>query len=345
LDFSSAGKNTLLWVAAKSGGDRWLAGSSWRRDRLVILCYHGVSAWDEHQWNPDLYISPGKLEERLQFLKSRGYTVLPLADAVERLQKGSLPRRAVAITFDDGFADYATTAWPLLKRYQVPATVYLTTYYSLRQLPIFRLACYYLLYLARNRMLEASAILGVDRPVSLASAQQRRELADLWQAKADAEGFSAAQKDEMVQHLAERLGLEYAALKKRRILHLMRPEEVTALARDGADIQLHTHRHRMPQDSALVTREIIDNRKALHEMTGYEATHLCYPNGEYHREQLDLLERLNVHSATTTVRGIATSKSHRLLLPRQLDNQHHTLSQFESWLSGIDEFVPKRTRP
>src|SRR5690606_11343941 len=50
------------------------------------------------------------------------FNVLPLAEAVERLEAGSLPARPASITFDDGYADNVTVALPILSRLQVPVT-------------------------------------------------------------------------------------------------------------------------------------------------------------------------------------------------------------------------------
>src|SRR6185503_7711413 len=82
-----------------------VAASAWRRQRLLVLCYHGVSLEDEHQWDPELYISPRALSRRLDALDRAHCAVLALDDAVERLYAGTLPARAVTITFDDAYYD------------------------------------------------------------------------------------------------------------------------------------------------------------------------------------------------------------------------------------------------
>lgn len=67
-----------------------VANSKWRRNRLLILCYHGISLEDEHQWRPAPYLAPQVLEQRLQTLRAMRCSVLPL-EALQRLEARELP--------------------------------------------------------------------------------------------------------------------------------------------------------------------------------------------------------------------------------------------------------------
>lgn len=120
-------KTALFTFANAAGVSRRFAETAWRCRRLMILCYHGVSLADEHEWNPTLYISPRTLTRRLDALRRLGCTVLSLPEAVDRLYAESLPQRAVVLTFDDGYYDFKAKALPLLEERRYPATVYVTT--------------------------------------------------------------------------------------------------------------------------------------------------------------------------------------------------------------------------
>src|SRR5437868_5337549 len=76
--------------------------SSRRKSRLLVIGYHGVSLADEHHWNPALFLSPENFRARMGTLKSWGCHVLDLDEALDLLYRGSLPERAVVLTFDDG---------------------------------------------------------------------------------------------------------------------------------------------------------------------------------------------------------------------------------------------------
>src|SRR6185436_11655546 len=99
----------------------------------------------------------------------------------------------------------------------------------------------------------------------------------------------------------------------------MSAREISELASQGVDIQLHTHRHRTPRERELFLREIEDNRKSIRNFTGKAASHFCYPSGDYDPAFLPWLKEAGVVSATTCETGLASRQCDPLLLPRMLD--------------------------
>ncbi|HMC27800.1 MAG TPA: hypothetical protein VKM56_08410, partial [Verrucomicrobiae bacterium] len=77
-------RRVTLHLLQNTGVFRLLRESEWRRQRLLILCYHGISLEDEHQWRPGLYMEPKTLEQRLRILRTGDYNVLPLGEALQR---------------------------------------------------------------------------------------------------------------------------------------------------------------------------------------------------------------------------------------------------------------------
>ena len=169
-------KLTILRALKGAGLFRLVADSSWRRDRLLILCYHGTSLEDEHRWRPALYLEPNRFEQRLQILKRDGYSVLPLAEGLQRLQSGTLPARSVALTFDDGTYDFYRQAYPLLKQFGFPATVYLTTYYMDCEVPVFGLITSYVLWKRRGVVISDGQDLGLAGSLDLRTEAGRHQV-------------------------------------------------------------------------------------------------------------------------------------------------------------------------
>lgn len=324
------------------GGFELVGGSNWRRQRLLILCYHGISLEDEHLWRPQLYLPPRLLDQRLETLRTMRCSVLSLGEALERLHKRDLPPRSVAITFDDGTYDFYRQAYPLLKKHGFPVTVYQTTYYSDHEFPVFNLICSYMLWKCREERFGAWPELGISEPMDLGTEMGRHRVVRMLIDRSERENLTGVEKNEIARKLAGILGIDYSLLTSKRILQLMNAREVAEVASDGVDVQLHTHRHRTPVDETFFRREISDNRMRLLSLTGREARHFCYPSGVYRNEFFDWLAKENVESATTCDVGLVGPDDNPLLLHRFVDTSGRTGIEFESWLSGVGSLIAFR---
>ncbi|MFD1496659.1 polysaccharide deacetylase family protein [Streptosporangium lutulentum] len=97
--------------------------------RVPILMYHSVSDRPNAETKP-LAVRPSTFAEHLSYLKESGFTPLTMAGLAALLHEEndrSLPERPIVVTFDDGYADFHREALPLLRRYDFPATVFLTS--------------------------------------------------------------------------------------------------------------------------------------------------------------------------------------------------------------------------
>ena len=291
--------------------------SRWRGESLAILCYHGVSLDDEHRWRPSLYIRPELFESRLKLLEANRYSVLPLGEGLARLGAGTLPPRAVAITFDDGTVDFALRAWPLLKARGFPATVYWTTHYAQREMPVPTVFSSYVQYRA------AAPFAGEARMLD--------------------HRVSSRQKNEAIQQYCREHGVDYGALCAKRILQVLRPDEIHALAAEGADIQLHTHSHRIALEHEDFVADLETNRSLIRQATGKEPLHFCYPSGRFRRRVFPWLKEMGIRSATTTEPGLARPNTHPYLLPRLVDHEGLSTVEVDAWLSGVAALLPHRT--
>lgn len=341
MSIRSSLKRLFYRGAHLSGANAALLGSGWRARRLLVLCYHGISLDDEHAWS-GLYLSPQLFQSRMDALRRSGCCVLRLQDALDRLYRGTLPPRAVVITFDDGFYDFAAQAWPVLREFQYPATVYFSTYYSLHNMPVFDPMCGYLLWKARGRQLSWPEMDIAPTPVD---GQTAPRLAAQIQNAALHKGLTALEKNDLLRDLANRLAVDFDALCSRRILHLMKPEEAARMAEEGVDFELHCHRHRVYRSRDRFQRELQENHQAIQTATGQSATHFCYPGGYLLPEFPGWLAEFGIASATTCESGLASRVSGRYELPRVLDTTGISPEAFSAWLSGLASFLPRSSYP
>lgn len=332
----------LALNAGKSlGVFRFLSHSDWRRNQLLILAYHGVSMDDEHLWNSDLFISPAYFRSRMQALKNYGCNVLPLTEALQRLERGTLPECSVVITFDDGGCDFYHRAFPILREFDWPATVYLTSYYANYNRPVFDVMCSYLLWKGRGRMLDVNGLLNGVASLDLRSEPQRQSATMAIREFTRREKFSAQKKDELLTALADRLSVDYQAILSKRLLHLLSRDECATLAAQGVEIELHTHRHHSPKTRDSFLLELRENRNFIDKFTKVPH-HFSYPHGLYEDCFAPWFSACEVTSATTCDPGLVTNQSDPYKLPRVVDTSSLQLVELEGWISGFSKFLPRK---
>lgn len=90
---------------------------------IPILCYHNFNPTKPGSMN----LTPKRLEEQIKWLKDNGFTIIPLKEAVEYLQgkRTTLPAKAVVITADDGWQSAYTYLLPIVKKYNIPVTLFI----------------------------------------------------------------------------------------------------------------------------------------------------------------------------------------------------------------------------
>jgi peptidoglycan/xylan/chitin deacetylase (PgdA/CDA1 family) len=311
-----------------------IAASPWRRNRLLVLCYHGISLRDEHIWSDLFYITPEHFRAHMEILRRTRANVLELDDALSRLRAGALPDRSVVITFDDGFYDFYHYAVPVLREFEFPSTVYLTTHYCKYLVPIFNLMTDYMLWKKRGIEVDGRSI-GLPGVLDLRTDQARRGAHASLLKFAEVGQMTTVEKDVFARRIAGLLEMDYDGFVRDRMLQIMRPEEIQEILRYGVDIQLHTHRHRTPNQRDLFIREIVDNRARILEVTGKEPRHFCYPSGVYKPAFFPWLEDAGVYSATTCEQGLATAGDYLLQLPRLLADSRLSGEELRAWVCGL----------
>lgn len=90
---------------------------------IPILCYHNLNPSRPGSMN----LTPQKFESQIKWLKDNGFTIIPLKEAVEYLQgkRSSLPEKSVVVTADDGWESVYTYMWPIVKKYNIPVTLFI----------------------------------------------------------------------------------------------------------------------------------------------------------------------------------------------------------------------------
>lgn len=95
--------------------------------QIPILMYHRVAEiTPEEEIYPGMTMSPAQFESQMRYLTQQGFTALTMDEMLQvHLGQRSAPKKAVVITFDDGYKDNFDAAWPVLKRLGLTATFFM----------------------------------------------------------------------------------------------------------------------------------------------------------------------------------------------------------------------------
>lgn len=332
-------KAAALQLADWTGTMDWVMNSPWRQKRVLILGFHGVACLDEDRQCPILFMSSERFARHLELLRELRCGVLGLQDALDRLQRGTLPERSVVLTFDDGYRTFDHVV-PQLQKYGFPATVYLTTEYMDHDLPVFNLLCPYLFWKTSLDQVTLDGFVGLPQKTALAIRTPLEREAAANFVKDFSKRLSVQDRDRNARRLAELLRVDYAKIFDQKIFHCMSRTQVKTLADAGIDFQMHTHEHWLPTNDAGFAEAIGGNRSRILSVTGREPKHLAYPSGVTNPAFFRLLKQQRVATAVTADPGLVSKASHPHQLERCLDSEFVSDIVFRSWVSGLASFVP-----
>lgn len=299
-----------------------------RRGSLLVLIYHRVLPAPD----PMLADEPDAAAFAAQMDLVAGlFNVLGLAEAVDRLASGSLPPRAVAITFDDGYANNLEVAAPILAARGLPATFFIATGF----IEGGRMWNDTVIEAVRHAPAELDLeALGFGRYRLPDIAARRRAIDELLSR------LKYSELPERMRHaeaIAERAGMRDAGAP------MMNERQLRELAALGMEIGAHCVSHpiltRIPADAA--RREILDSKGRLEDLLGAAVRTFAYPNGrpglDYAREHVAMVREAGFSTAVSTAWGAAMRDSDPHQIPRVAPWDRHPLKYGLRMLRGFTE--------
>lgn len=274
---------------------------------LSVLAYHRVLPAPD----PLLPDEPGavQFEARMRWVRNN-FNVLPLAAAVQALREDRLPRRALCITFDDGYADNHSIVLPILRRLGLPATFFVATGFLDG-------GCMF-----NDMVTEAVRRAGPDLRLDdlglghhpLGSDEQRARA--LRRILSSLKYFQPERRHKVALEVVRRAGASVPTDL------MMTSEQVHALHLAGMEIGAHTVSHPILAEIPFprARHEMIASRSRLEEITGAPVRLFAYPNGsprrDYHVEHVALARELGFDAAVSTAWGAARARDDLYQMPR-----------------------------
>lgn len=285
-----------------------LATPGGRNARLSVLLYHRVLRQPDPLRPQDF--DAALFDAHMQAV-SRVFCVLPLDEALVRLRAGTLPARALCLTFDDGYRDNFEIACPILRRHGLTATFFI-----------------------------ASGFLGTGRMFHDTVVESLRRLPDgmvdlawigLGQIAIEGDPSRAASSTRIIDALkylpadAQAAACERLAAMAPGELPtdlMMTAEQVRSLPALGMGVGAHTHLHPILTQVApdVAWEQIRANRDVLAALLGAPPALFAYPNGkpqiDYRAEHVEMVKRAGFDGAVTVAFGTATRATDPFQIPR-----------------------------
>ncbi|PCI70448.1 MAG: hypothetical protein COB26_02860 [Piscirickettsiaceae bacterium] len=294
---------------------------SFGEKRLSILIFHRVL--ESYDFMRSGEITAKEFDEKMA-LVARYFNPLSLNDAVTKLKQGTLPQRAICVTFDDGYRDNADTAYPILKKYNIPATFYVATG-----------------FLDGGRMWNDTVIeairLYLKKSINLTDINLGNH-----ELNSDSQREVAAQNIiQQIKHLPQRERTEKVDAIASMVGKLpndlmMDSTQIQTLNKLGIDIGGHTVTHPIlaKLSSEQAEQEIREGKAVLESLIQKPLTSFAYPNGklgqDYLPEHVEMVEKLDFKAALSTQWGVSNNKS-----------DIYQLNRFTPWDKSNNKFMAR----
>jgi len=298
-------------------------GSMLCKKKFRILAYHRFGS---------INLSAHSLEREVRYLRKH-FSIINLEDYADFLKgKRELLPNSVILTVDDGYQDFYTTAFQILKKYEIPATVFLTTdfidgrIWLWHDLLNFGLA---------NTSVEAISLNGRSFELNDNSGKSRvkvyldRICTEVTPAKRDIIINQVLEK--LRVSVPERPASEYAPLTW---------SQISEMSQFGVSYGAHTCTHpvlsKIAPDEAI--REIRESKHRIEDMLQKEVVAFCYPNGkenDFNEDTKRMVKDCGFACALSMIYGMNDSRTDRFALRRMADRE--SFVHFVHDVSGFGE--------
>ena len=310
--------------------------------RFVILSYHRVGLEGVPLYSK---LEPRLFEAQMRYLR-RNYRILSLERLLVELENPTSSEPGVAVTFDDGYSDLFEHAFPALKKYQIPSTIF-----AIAEGIETGIAPWYdRLFLGLAVYPKSTITIELDIPTELSLENSAARLAATKRLVDWLRKQPNAQRLDYCAALARRLPVPEKELQKR----MLSWEQLRVLQAHGISCGSHTVTHPVLSrlDREHRTRELLDSRQILERHLGRPVLDFAFPFGQpddcFGVAESEL-ESCGYRSAVTTSPGANRRGANRYALRRVSIGEQRSLPLFAYWLNSLfllrESVDPDSSRP
>jgi len=308
----------------------------------IIFMLHRVLPEIErsaYSLNKDLAITPEKLEEFILFFKQKGYVFISLDELADYFDgKIKFQQKFICLTFDDGYKDNLIYGLPILKKHNVPATIYVTNC-----LPNGTAIMWW--YLFENHVKSYNELIlnsskGVSEFHWVDEQDAFSQFGQVSQAIKEIPG------NELPALLSQGFGLSVSEMEKQGVSISLSWDEIKELSNDPLiTIGAHTMNHISvkQQMEELVVEEMKSSKSEIEKYIGKEVVHFAYPFGgelDVSKRELEIAAKVGFRTSTLNQAGSifkSNKKSKQALARMPLGNRIDN-ERMSNYLNGIYHF-------
>ena len=310
-----------------------------RPDGIPVLTFHGVlPEADARLFNATgKFITPERLHALLTRL-ARLYEPVPLDAMVDTMLEGRGLRNRFALTFDDGYANLYTEAFPLLRKMGIPFAVFVTTGFIDTKMVLWNDLLEFAVFSTAKTVLPGDVPGG---PLDLTSPAAR--VAAVIGLKAGLKRLGLEEAHRRVEHLCEALDVATDA-PELELVRFLSADEISTMSQAGTVLGGHTLTHPIlsRESRERVREEVTGCKRYLEAITDRPVTTFAYPNGQvgdFNTMVKDEVRAAGYRAAFTGIRGLARPGGDPLELKRLFVDCRWTEEEFETRASGLMELL------
>ncbi|MCP3684258.1 MAG: polysaccharide deacetylase family protein [bacterium] len=290
------------------------------KSQVVIVMYHRICP--EQNYCLPLVLNTKIFEQQINYF-CRNFKVIPLGEIAQLIhQKRSLPKKAIAITFDDGYRDNYLYAYPILKEYGIPATIFLTAGYIGSNKVFWWDKVSYVIHHTGIGQITLDELGSYSCQSVYDRGQSVRKITE------HLKTLPEEKRNILIDKLAQVCSITIPTdLGKELFLSW---EEVIEMSNGNIEFGAHTMSHPIMTNISFeqAKNEVIQSKKAIEGEIEKEVTIFSYPNGNFNSELVSLVKECGFTGAVST-------SLHTHGKPVHQNDNPYTLSRIDA----IDDFV------
>ena len=335
----SSFKRKVLNLAYETGLIR-LGRGLWAKS-LTVVNYHRIDTPDRADFDsfkPNVSATPQDFENQMEYL-AKWFNVVSLKDIVDWLDgRKDLPPYAALITFDDGYLDNYTAAFPILRKYNFPALIFLTTEHIGTDAPFYwDMAAYCFSHTANDHLTFPDG-----HVESWSNPNQLERISQNWIEVMKT--LPQAEKQIYVENLPVLLGVSIPGGFFQKLM--MNWDQAREMQKSGIEFGAHTMHHPILTRISLeqVREEVAGSKSRIEEELGERVLGFAYPNGQVSdlNEEIEgIVAGSGIRAAFTLLSGPTSQvevKRNPYAVRRIFISHQHSLPEYALLLSPINRY-------